>query len=831
MRKITTPRAMKLLLPFLGCALLTASAFGQSDVLGALTSNINIEGLETSFDPNTGIASAIGDVHIIYEGVEIKSGRADYNANTGDIFAKENVTVLKEGQIFRGENITYNVKTQDLTANHIRSSLSPIFYDTDGFEANTEELAQIDGTQSFFTTHDSQNPMYRVKAKAITIYPGDRVVMRGVKVYAGKTPVFWFPYLVQPLDDELGYFFQPGYTSQWGAFLLNQYGVMHGDHTLAKYHLDLRSARGIGLGADYYSMKWKDNENIGHLKLYYAFDSDPASGSGSIDRSVENTPDEGRYRIGFQHRIFIPGPEESTWYLDFDLTKLSDEFVLEDYFLNDFRIDPQPDNHIKLVKHDDRFTATLLGRFQINDFYQTDTRLPELAFDFTRTPLWNTGVFYQGETSIGVLADALSSRASQSIEAKIKQQQTYLNSFGSDGKLVTKDSLGQPILDADGNPISTSTPALSGTTLVSNNAAMLRATPRLLLTRDEVEADLLALQAELSENKFIRAHTYNEFLYPMSFGSGNWVNFVPRIGLGATYYGDVEGGETDIGSDTRALFHIGFDFSAKFSKVWDDVNNRALGIDGIRHIVQPYINYSYLNADELAGLPTVDRLTPSTRPRPIDVPQFTAIDDLRTWNVARVGVRNILQTRRDDKTFNYAGLNSYVDIFLDDPEFDRDVSNFYNDFYWKPVPWLSFNVDSQLPIGSSDYNFTEVNTSISWMPTNYFSWTVGHQMLTDNPLFLDSSLITSRMYARLNDNWAFSMNHSYEMDDSTLEYQSYSIHRDLAAWTMAVGGLIRDNRGENEYGLVLSFTLKDFPNVSLPLDIDPNPTGTGGSGR
>jgi hypothetical protein len=33
----------------------------------------------------------------------------------------------------------------------------------------------------------------------------------------------------------------------------------------------------------------------------------------------------------------------------------------------------------------------------------------------------------------------------------------------------------------------------------------------------------------------------------------------------------------------------------------------------------------------------------------------------------------------------------------------------------------------------------------------------------------------------------------------------------------------------NEYGLLLSLTLKDFPQVNLPLDIDPNPSGRGGS--
>jgi len=812
-----------------------ASAYGQTGALGALTSNINIEGLETQYDPATGIATAKGDVHIAYENVEIKAGQADYNANTGDVIARQNVTVVKDGQIFYGENIIYNIKTQDLKANSIRSSLPPIFYTADAFETNSGTLEKITGSNAYFTTHDSQVQNYRLKAKKITIYPGDRVVMTGVKAYVGNTPVFWFPYIVQPLDDELGYFFQPGYTSQWGAFLLNQYGVMHGDHTLAKYHLDLRSERGVAVGADFYSMKWKQRgggENIGHLKLYYAYDSDPTTGINDSTRP-DSSVDENRYRIAFQHRIYIPGPQESTWYLDFDITKLSDEFMLEDYFLNEFRAEPQPDNNVKLVKRADSFTATLLARMQINDFFHTDTRLPELAFDFTRSRIGRTGLFYQGETSIGAYRDKLSDSERAILEDKIKQQKTYLNTFnttGGRGAITTVDANGDPILGADGRPLSSSPTALAGTTLVSNNSAILRATPKVLLTRDDVEEDLAALQSELGENKFNRIYSYHEILYPMAFGAGNWVTFVPRIGGGGAFYDSVSGGGPDYdGSDTRGIFHAGFDLSAKFSRTWEDVHNRTIGLDGLRHIVQPYINYSYLNADDMQGLPTIDRLTPSTRPRPIDVPLFTATDDLRTWNVARVGVRNLFQTKRDNTTWNWAGINSYLDIFMDDPEFDRDVSNFYNDLFWYPVPWLAFSIDSQLPIGSSDYNFTEVNSNITWMPTKRFSWSIGHQLLQDNPLFQDSSLIYSRIYTKINDNWGFSMNHIYEFDDSTLQYQSYSVHRDLASWSMAVGGLIRDNGvNGNEYGVVLSLTLKDFPGVSIPLDLDPNPTGRGG---
>ena len=76
------------------------------------------------------------------------------------------------------------------------------------------------------------------------------------------------------------------------------------------------------------------------------------------------------------------------------------------------------------------------------------------------------------------------------------------------------------------------------------------------------------------------------------------------------------------------------------------------------------------------------------------------------------------------------------------------------------------------------------------------------------------------------DNWGFSTAHRFERDDNTLEYQQYSVHRDLASWTASLGGIIRDNRsGENEYGVILSLTLKAFPKVSLPLDFQPGTLG------
>ena len=108
------------------------------------------------------------------------------------------------------------------------------------------------------------------------------------------------------------------------------------------------------------------------------------------------------------------------------------------------------------------------------------------------------------------------------------------------------------------------------------------------------------------------------------------------------------------------------------------------------------------------------------------------------------------------------------------------------------------------------------------MPTKNFQFSVGSYYLDDHPFFPDSNLVTLSTYTRLTDNWGFSSLHRYEVDDSTLEIQQYQVHRDLSSWTLAFGGVIRDNRQiDTDWGVVLSLTLKAFPKLALPIDIQP----------
>jgi hypothetical protein len=281
------------------------------------------------------------------------------------------------------------------------------------------------------------------------------------------------------------------------------------------------------------------------------------------------------------------------------------------------------------------------------------------------------------------------------------------------------------------------------------------------------------------------------------------------------------------GAVWRTIFNAGVESSFKISREWDEVQDRTFGLDGLRHIIQPYINFSWVSSPNIdpATILQFDRVEPSTKLNPIDFPQYTAIDAIDNWTIARVGVRNRLQTRRDDLTVSWLELETYVDVNFDNPFDKTDYSNVFNKLIFTPVPWATLVIDSQLPL--LDRGFTEVDTNINFKPTANTAISFGHRYLKNNPFFLDSSLFTVGGYYRFDENWGFGFSEQYEAETNLLEQQRYAIYRDLTSWVASLGAIIQNNNGVKEYGVLLTFTLKSFPNLGLDVNFDPAGTNQG----
>ena len=247
-----------------------------------------------------------------------------------------------------------------------------------------------------FTTDDSPKADFHLHARKIRVYEGDRVIFMNVTAYVGKVPIFWWPYLYQSLDNAFSFSISPGYYSAWGPSLLTQVTFPIRDNIQARLRLNYYGRRGPAIGFEPTIDYGKDESSTAKIKTFYIQDQNPNLNQTAVPR--QNVP-TGRYRLGLEDRTNFT----DDIYGIANITKLSDQYVMEDFFQGEFRVDPVPDNVIAVAKTDPFYTITAIERFQANQFFTTTERSPEVVLDIKRHGLFGGPIFYEGETGFANL--------------------------------------------------------------------------------------------------------------------------------------------------------------------------------------------------------------------------------------------------------------------------------------------------------------------------------------------------------------------------------------------------------------------------------------------
>jgi hypothetical protein len=130
---------------------------------------------------------------------------------------------------------------------------------------------------------------------------------------------------------------------------------------------------------------------------------------------------------------------------------------------------------------------------------------------------------------------------------------------------------------------------------------------------------------------------------------------------------------------------------------------------------------------------------------------------------------------------------------------------------------MNLDFETQFPIADGGSGFTEFTSRARFLMSKDFELSIGYRWLGGHPYLQDSSRIDLQSYTRLNEDWGIGTRHSLELDDNTLEYQQYTLHRDLGSWVAGMGFTMRDNRLKDEYGVIFTLTLKDFSDMTLPF--------------
>jgi hypothetical protein len=169
-------------------------------------------------------------------------------------------------------------------------------------------------------------------------------------------------------------------------------------------------------------------------------------------------------------------------------------------------------------------------------------------------------------------------------------------------------------------------------------------------------------------------------------------------------------------------------------------------------------------------------------------------------------------------------------------------SNLFNRLRWTPLPWMTVNLSNQLPV--FDEGFSELNIDSTFQPTREFTFSVGSRSISgtsagQSPLataaesaangtvapgiqFQNSDLLYGSARLRINDDWAINFQETFEARTGQALYQRYGIDRSLRSWIASLNFLVFERNSRNDISVLFTLTLKDLPNIRLPLTFDPS---------
>jgi hypothetical protein len=326
-----------------------------------------------------------------------------------------------------------------------------------------------------------------------------------------------------------------------------------------------------------------------------------------------------------------------------------------------------------------------------------------------------------------------------------------------------------------------------------------------------------------------------------------WLNFIPRVGGRATYYSEATGTGATTDANTRTVLNTGAELTFKASQTWPGIRNQLLDLDGVRHIIEPSVNYVYVPkpSNRPKDLPQFDYELPSLRMLPLEFTDYNSIDSIDSENVIRFGLKNKLQTKRDGQVDDFLRWEVFTDWRLQTRTNQMDFgerrvetntvtlgarqntfSDLYSDFTLKPRSWL--RLDSQTRFDVNVGQWRMLLHTVTLAPNDTWSWTVGHfylrsqigtNVIDRTGLGEGNNLITSSLFYRLNENWGVRANHHFDARNGRMQEQFYTLYRDLRSWTAALTAGVRDNGvGPKDYTIAFTFSLKASPKFPVGGD-------------
>ncbi len=256
----------------------------------------------------------------------------------------------------------------------------------------------------------------------------------------------------------------------------------------------------------------------------------------------------------------------------------------------------------------------------------------------------------------------------------------------------------------------------------------------------------------------------------------------------------------ETGAKVRTAVEFGIESSFQASRVW--YTEPMLWGQDLRHVVEPYMNYAFI---------------PEPSVTPDQLHRFDDTDRLDKAHGVAFGVRNVLQTKRDQRSHDLLDVNAFSHYRLDAKDDENALGAIGLRAEARPLDNWGLNVTASYD--PHEGILTEWNSRAFYQHANWWRADAEYRYRHEQSRLIAATLAVSPVR-----DWTFEAYGRYEAETSRLEEHSWHVQRELDCMVIRSGfthvpSYIRADgtEREDEYRVTLELWLTAFPEMRAGL--------------
>ena len=361
---------------------------------------INGDNVEYSADSSE--VTATGNIEVTYKGSKLTCNKLKVNMQTKEGLAEGNARLQDPKGVVTGEKIIYDFANKTGIISNADFRANPYFGKAKTMEKVSDSEFMI--RNGYFTSCSLDHPHYRLVAKKISMFPGDKMLAQRTTFYLGAVPLIYLPRFNYSMKEPIMHVqVEPGHRKDWGPYVLNTWRYSISDNFNVLASLDYRNKLGFGEGVEAnYS---KSPVGQGDFKFYY---TDETPNNQPVGAPTEFQ----RYFMRWRHKWNI----DTRTNLIAEFYKITDQRwkyennpapnpgahnILKDYFFREYEKDSQPLTYALLHHTFNYSSMDILLQKRTNHWFDQIEKQPEINYNLPSIQLGESPFYFEDISQLG----------------------------------------------------------------------------------------------------------------------------------------------------------------------------------------------------------------------------------------------------------------------------------------------------------------------------------------------------------------------------------------------------------------------------------------------